>query len=101
MLTGTIQRQIRLLDPALPLQQVQTLDQWLGKSLEPERFRTFLLAPFAGTALLLAMLGIGGLLAYNVAQRAQGFGLRMALGASQRELHPLLVKQARPLPPPV
>ena len=93
MLTGTIQRQIRRLDPALPLQQVQTLDQWLGKSLEPERFRTFLLAAFAGTALLLAMLGIGGLLAYNVAQRAQEFGLRMALGASQQDLVSIVVKQ--------
>ena len=93
MLAGAIQRQIRGLDPALPLQQVQTLDQWLGKSLEPERFRTFLLAAFAGTALLLAMLGIGGLLAYNVAQRAQEFGLRMALGASQQDLVSIVVKQ--------
>ena len=92
-LAGAIQRQIRLLDPALPLQQVQTLDQWLGKSLEPERFRTFLLAAFAGTALLLAMLGIGGLLAYNVEQRAKEFGVRMALGASQRNLVSMVVKQ--------
>src|SRR5882724_10532325 len=93
MLAGEIQRQIRLLDPSLPLQQVQTLDQWLGRSLEPERFRTFLLAAFAGTALLLAMLGIGGLLAYNVAQRAQEFGLRMALGASQQDLVSIVMKQ--------
>jgi putative ABC transport system permease protein len=93
LLSNALLQQIQELDPALPLQQVQTLDQWLGKSLEPERFRTFLLAVFAGTALLLAMLGIGGLMAYNVAQRTKEFGVRIALGASQRDLFSAVLKE--------
>jgi putative ABC transport system permease protein len=93
LLSNAIRQQIHQLDPALPLQQVQTLSQWLGKSLEPERFRTFLLAVFAGTALLLATLGIGGLLAYNVAQRRKEFGVRIALGASQRDLASAVLKE--------
>jgi len=93
LLSNALEQQIRELDPALPLQQVQTLDQWLGKSLEPERFRTFLLAVFAGTALLLAMLGIGGLMAYNVAQRTKEFGVRIALGANQRDLLSAVLKE--------
>jgi predicted permease len=85
-LTNAIQRETNRLDPSLPVGKIETLDQILEQSLSPERFRTWLLASFAVAALLLAMLGIAGLLAYNTAQRAQEFGVRIALGANRRDL---------------
>src|SRR6185437_3471472 len=61
----------------------------LQDSLSAERFRTWLLISFAIAALLLAMLGIAGLLSYNTAQRTQELGVRIALGADRRS--PLLM----------
>lgn len=93
-LASVIRHQVNQLDPSLPVEKVQTLDQVLDESLSAERFRTLLLASFAAAALLLAMLGIGGLLAYNTAQRAQEFGVRIALGAERRDLLLLVFKQS-------
>lgn len=91
-LSKEIRNQVHRLDPSLPAGKIETLDQVLDDSLSPERFRTLLLASFAGAALLLAMLGIAGLLAYNTAQRTQEFGVRIALGADRRELLLLVLK---------
>jgi ABC-type antimicrobial peptide transport system permease subunit len=71
---------------------METLDQVLNDSLSPERFRTSLLLSFAVAALLLAMLGIAGLLAFNAAQRTQEFGVRIALGATRRDLLTLMFR---------
>jgi FtsX-like permease family len=62
------------------------------ESLSAERFRTWLLTCFAIAALLLATLGIAGLLAYNAAQRTQEFGLRIALGATRQDLFGLVFR---------
>ena len=78
--------EVSQLDPQLPAGGIQTVDRILNESLSPERFRTWLLSVFAIAAILLATLGIAGLLAYNAAQRMQEFGLRAALGASRRNL---------------
>jgi predicted permease len=86
LLVSAIRREIKLLDPSLAVGKIETLDQILQESLSAERFRTWLLICFAIAALLLATLGIAGLLAYNAAQRTQEFGVRFALGANRRDL---------------
>jgi putative ABC transport system permease protein len=86
LLANAIRREINRLDPSLPVGKIETLDEVLDQSLSAERFRTWLLVSFAIAALLLATLGIAGLLAYNAAQRRQEFGVRIALGANRRDL---------------
>ncbi|MBV9497752.1 MAG: ABC transporter permease [Acidobacteriaceae bacterium] len=85
-LTNAIRHEINGIDPSLPVQKIESVDQILEQSLSAERFRTWLLICFAIAALLLATLGIAGLLAYNAAQRTQEFGVRIALGANRRDL---------------
>ncbi len=91
-LSSAIRHEITGIDPSLALGKVETLDQVLDQSLSPERFRTWLLASFALAALLLAMLGIVGLLAFNATQRTQEFGVRIALGASRHDLFALVFR---------
>jgi predicted permease len=86
LLASAIRREINRLDPSLPVGRIETLDQVLEESLSAERFRTWLLICFAIAALLLAMLGIAGSLAYNTAQRTHEFAVRIALGADRRTL---------------
>jgi predicted lysophospholipase L1 biosynthesis ABC-type transport system permease subunit len=83
---SAIRHEINRLDSNLPLGKIETMGQVLQESLSAERFRTWLLACFAVAALLLATLGIGGLLAHNAAQRIQEFGVRIALGANHSDL---------------
>ncbi len=86
LLASAIRREVNRVDPSLPVQKIETVEQILAESLSAERFRTWLLASFAIAALLLATLGIAGLLAYNAAQRTQEFGVRIAFGANRRDL---------------
>lgn len=91
-LAQELRQQITKIDPNLAAARVETVDEILGESLSAERFRTWLLTCFAVTAMLLATLGIGGLLAYNAAQRVQEFGVRIALGAKPGDLLALVLK---------
>lgn len=74
------------IDPTLPLSEVQSMNELVSVSLAPNRFRTVTLALFAGLALLLAISGIYGVLAYSISRRTSEFGLRLTLGASQRRI---------------
>ena len=83
-LAPEIRRRLTELDPQLPLFGVEPLQATLEGSLARPRFMTTLLVLFAGVAILLALIGVHGVLSYTVARRAPEVGIRMALGASRR-----------------
>jgi predicted permease len=92
-LVASIRREAGALDPALPLTDVRTLDQVVSASTGQQRFNAVLLGGFAGTALLLAAVGVAGVLAISVARRTAEIGIRMALGARRGDVVRMVLRQ--------
>jgi putative ABC transport system permease protein len=88
-----IRRKVHELDAELALANVRTMDQWLSNSAAQPRLNTTLLAIFASVALVIASIGIYGVIAYSVTQRTGEIGVRMALGATPRGVLRLIVSE--------
>lgn len=94
---ASIRQAVHSIDKDLPVTDVVSFPDALGQSISQERFRTFLLGSFSAIALVLAALGIFGVISYSASQRSHEIGIRMALGAQRRNILGLILGQGAKL----
>jgi predicted permease len=92
-LLGIVREEIRRIDPGLPVANVRTMDRVLATSVDPPRFVMLLMTAFAGLALVLAAVGIYGILSYAVSARQKEMGIRLALGARPGQVLAMVVRE--------
>ena len=90
-LAGALRAAVHSIDPQLPLTKLESMDQVVEEGQAPRRFTTVLVSSFAGAAVLLALLGIYGIIAYSAAQRTQEMAIRLALGSQRSSVMRLIL----------
>src|SRR6202140_4586724 len=92
-----IRQTVRSIDKDLPVTDVESFPEAVGASVAQERFRTLLMSSFSGIAMILAAVGIFGVISYSTSQRTHEIGIRIALGAQQRNVLRLILWQGTKL----
>jgi predicted permease len=91
--TSAVRQEIHRLSPDIPLFKIRTMEEILGQSASDRKFSMLLFSSFAGLALLLAAVGLYGVLSYSVSQRRSELGIRLALGADPSSVRALVLKE--------
>jgi ABC-type antimicrobial peptide transport system permease subunit len=93
-ITNEIRETLRAIDAQLAMTDIRTMGDWVSIASARRRFQTSLLTAFAGIALVLALVGLYGLMAFSVNRRTREVGIRMALGAERRDVLLLVIRNA-------